>query len=631
MTDPQAPPPPPVPEPRPAPGQPAPTPPGPVPEPPAPPPPRPTGALWQLVRSQAGNRPGNATAYLRGAAHLDRVFRNAVVEELAENPHRLPPPSYGVDLATVLKECFLARKEVATRAALLLGLPLVILPLSVAGAVFPAVLVLLVRLATTLGRALKNSQKGRSPRGAEQGSRTKGGPLTLLLLMAFLYVLWRLAELLMSFSSLLTSGLPGVGRHLFATLLVLAGWAVIATVYQYRAVRRLHLLALGRNPDRPDPPVVAARLQEIREQQADPDVVYSDYAPFVGAGIELDHWSFAVELVPDLTKQGTGAAGRRAAFTVPEVHARIRRDLLRFGEGEAYPGDRLRGLRVDDYVMKSGKRLGPSSDWSGTGPGTPFAGLADSARAEAASLLRTPADGTPPETWWPDSLDLFAEERLRHYLTVQVGSWGDEVVLTVFSRVQMQGGLLFLESRAFVLPPIARAYHRIDDILPPRDSQDWTDLAGSAFQSMFSLVADAPSDLTAASRTKTRTAHARLWYKRMCATDRPVDHGPAYSVREIAAEPQFQQVFQEMDVRRFLKSIQTRTVTAVRNSLSDAGYRTSEYDARTTVLFDRSVHVNGTVHGNVQTGDHARASHQTVTTPQPHVGPPGGGPTTGSS
>ncbi|MFH9617252.1 DUF5955 family protein [Streptomyces pratensis] len=233
--------------------------------------------------------------------------------------------------------------------------------------------------------------------------------------------------------------------------------------------------------------------------------------------------------------------------------------------------------------------------------------MGPAAAGEAARMLRVPQGGQAPETWWADSLDLFAEERLRHYLTVRVGSWGDEVVLTVFSRVQMQGGLLFLESRAFLLPPIARAYHRIDDILPPRDLRGWAELVGPASTSVFSAVTDSLSDLLAPSRTKARTARSRHWYERMCATDRPVDHGPAYSIRELAAEPRFQQLFQEMDVSRFLTSIRTRTLTAVRNSLRDAGYRTSEYDARTTVLLDRSVHIGGAVHGNVQTGDNSTA------------------------
>ncbi|MFC9947139.1 hypothetical protein [Streptomyces pratensis] len=620
MTDPQVPPPRTTPDPDPA-GD----------------PPGPTysdagSALWQLVRSQAGKRPGSATSYLRGAAHLNRGFRNAVIKELAENPHRLPPPSYGVDLAAVLKECFVARREVAIRAAALLGLPLLMLPVSTVGALVPLVLALLLQLVRALGRRLKKAFKGRDEAGVvNRGSRAGQGLTVSLLLIAFVLALWQVVPLSVAALQLLLSGFGGADTAFVAFLLVLTGWAAVAVVHRYRTELRLHSLATGRAAERPDPPVAAARLAEIRAQQADPDVVYSDYAPFVGAGIEWDRWSFAIELVPDTEKRHPDLTGRRAAFTVPEVHSRIRRDLLRFGEGEAYPGDRLRGLQVDDHVMKSGKRLGPSSDWSGTGPGTPFHTMGPAAAGEAARMLRVPQGGQAPETWWADSLDLFAEERLRHYLTVRVGSWGDEVVLTVFSRVQMQGGLLFLESRAFLLPPIARAYHRIDDILPPRDLRGWAELVGPAFTSVFSAVTDSLSDLLAPSRTKARTARSRHWYERMCATDRPVDHGPAYSIRELAAEPRFQQLFQEMDVSRFLTSIRTRTLTAVRNSLRDAGYRTSEYDARTTVLLDRSVHIGGAVHGNVQTGDNSRAKHQTVMTPQPQVGRAADGGATGSS
>lgn len=91
--------------------------------------------------------------------------------------------------------------------------------------------------------------------------------------------------------------------------------------------------------------------------------------------------------------------------------------------------------------------------------------------------------------------------------------------------------------------------------------------------------------------------------------------------RELGAEREFQQLFQEMDVQRFLKSVQTRTVTAVRAGLRDAGHGTGAYDARANFLFDHSAHVSGTVNGNVQTGHNARAHHRTVTAPQPQVGP----------
>ncbi|KQX83945.1 hypothetical protein AB0K86_14255 [Streptomyces clavifer] len=609
----------------------------------------PGSRLGMLIRSQAGNPPGDATAYLCGAAHTDRPFRDAVITELAENPHRIPPPSYGVDLAAVLRECFIARRQAGIRGALLLVLPLLLMAVDVAGALTMVALVLYIRLFLYVARGLAgflapSTEPGNArPTGAGRAIRA----LIFLVLSIYLAGQVLAASVLLFAEGLFISrsvcrynavGESSCTRNdelnltLVTALLVLVCWIVVATVFHHRTTRLLHQFATGRTPVRQDPPAHAARLAELRQQQADPDIVFSDYAPFVGAGIELDHWSFAIELTPDVGHKPDGTtADRPAGFTVPLIHARIRRELLRLGEGDAYPGDRMHGIRVDDYIVKSGLRLGPSTDWSGTGPDSAFQELAPDARREAVVQLGGVPDGPAPATWWPDSLDLAAQERLRHYLTVRVGSWGNEVVLTVFSRVQVQGGLLFLESRAFLLPPIARAFHAIDRVTPPDGVWDWFELVQRASASVFTVVSDAPIDLFRISRTAGRIGRSHAWYAHMCATNQVVDHSPKRSVRELAAEPAFQQLFQEMDVQRFLKSIQTRTLTAVRLSLRDAGYATGEYNARANIVFDHSVHVSGTVNGNVQSGDHARASHQTITTPQPRVGPrPDRGSTQGS-
>ncbi|ARZ71927.1 hypothetical protein SMD11_6351 [Streptomyces albireticuli] len=606
----------------------------PGPRPPGPVPRDPDSALWQLVKAQAGSRPGDATACLRGAAHTDRAFRDAVIAELAENPHRVPPPSYGVDLVAVLKECFFARRRAAHRGALMLVLPLPLLAVDAAGALLPLLLVLAVRFWLFVTRVVAGAvERGAARTGSERAVR--GGRVLT-------GVLWLLVVVFLATTVLGGLGglvLGGTVRHLLTALLVLAGWTVVAAVDQYRRTCLLHLFATGRAPARLDGHGrTAARFRQLARQQADPDVIYSDYAPFVGAGIEMDAWSFAIELLPDtdrapdkrLEKHPDGPPAEPGELTVPAVHARIRAELLRLGEAGTYPGDRLHGIQVDDYVMKSGLRLGPAADWSGTGPGTAFHRMAPFARRAAAVELGLAPGAPVPPTWWPDSLDIAAEERLRHYLAARVGSWEGEVVLTVFSRVQLQGGLLFLESRAFLLPPIARAYHALDNVMPPADPAGWAELVRQALGSAVVLASEAPRDLLRGLRTAALTTRNEDWYARMCRTDRVVDHGPRYSVRELAAEPHYQQLFQEMDVDRFLTGISTRTVTAVRGCLRDAGYRTSEYDSRANVVFDNSVHVNGTVHGNVQTGDRARASYRTVTPPRPHIGS-GSGPSSPGS
>ncbi|AUG78852.1 hypothetical protein CFP65_4090 [Kitasatospora sp. MMS16-BH015] len=611
----------------------------------------PSGPLVDLIRSQTGNRRGDATAYLRGAAHLNPAFRDAVIEELAENPHRIPPPSLGIDLVAVLKECFANRNWAAVRGLAMLLLPFLLLPFGGEGVLLPLILVLSVRAYLGLarwatGRLLAFAAR-LSDRDASRWLR-RASSLVWLVVLGYL-VFANLAAIAVLWDHGLTHDEivchPSGPEHYqdchdeetvdptaICRLIVLAGWVAIAGYDRYRRLHTLHALATGTAPVAPDGVGRrATRYQELRRQQADPDVVFSDYAPFVGAGVELDSWSFPIELLPQRAtpkKEAEGAEDPLAKqpqavpFTRAELHAHLRAELLRLGghgPGQTYPGDRLHGIRVDDYVFKRGRRVGPAKDWSGTGPGTAFAELAPFAAQQAAHQLGIPADQLPG-TWWYDSLDLAAEEQLRHYLATRVESWDGSVVVTVFTRAQLQGGLLFLESRAFLLPPLDRAYYAIDQIRPPKGVDGWLSVAARAVTSFLPLVATAVPDLYTTVRTANRTTRTQGWYAWMCHRDQPVDHGPTLSVRELGAEAEYQQLFQEMDVQRFVQSIELRTLTAVNRFLREHGYRTDEYEARQTTVINNGIQVNGTVNGIVQNGANTRASQQQVTPPQPRVG-----------
>lgn len=627
----------------------------------------PYGALQDLIRSQTGTRRGDATAYLRAAAHLNPAYRDAVVEELAENPHRIPPPSFGVDLVAILKECFANRRWAVIRALVMLVIPFLFIPVDRTGAIAPLAVVLYVRfylfLTRRLTRLLERFAARLSDRVAAVWVRRASSLVWLagigwivVINGSYLVGLWG-EGFLSSQPDCHYATAPDGGYGAYscndvttfnstplAVLLTLAGWAAVAGYDRYRRLHILHRLATGSAPVAADGDGAhGERYRELRAQQSDPDVVYSDFAPFVGAGVEVDHWSFPVELVPlagpDGDGAGSGGAGSGGSggplakrpkpptgFTTAELHAHIRTELLRLGAvgpGPAYPGDRLHGIRVDDYVFKRGMRVGPSTDWSGSGPASAFAQLEPFAKPLAAQLFGLPAGSPPPSSWWADSLDLAAEEQLRHYLAARVESWNGEVVLTVFTRVQVQGGLLFLENRAFLLPPIDRAYHAIDLVRPPTGVGDWIALAGRSLLATVPLASSALPDLYVAVRTAVRTARARSWYDWMCRKDQPVDHGPRCSARELGAESEYHQLFQEMDAHRFLQSIETRTLTAVRGFLREHGYRTDAYEAHLTTVVNNGIQVNGNVNGVVQSGANARASYQQVATPQARIGTQG--------
>ncbi|MFJ4596820.1 MULTISPECIES: hypothetical protein [unclassified Kitasatospora] len=562
--------------------------------------------LQQLIQAQTGAPRGDATAYLRAGAHLDPAFRDAVIEELAEHPYRVPPPTPGVDLAAVLKECYAARRQAVGRAVLVLLTAAVLPVLAVCGAVslmasgqadVPHALDVLLRfwlLQLTVPLVFVAAWLIRSDRPRR---RRTGNWLAVGCLLGAVEVL---------------------GWHWIAALL--AVWFAVSLAGRRRLEQTLYELGTGRAAA-PEDPLRKNLYRRLARQQADPDVVYSDYAPFVGAGIEIDHWSFADDLLPDdpLPEAQAEPAATAQALTVPAVHARLRTELARLGAADtpAYPGDRLHGIAVHDLVFKSGKRLGPAADWCGHGPGTAFAALAPYAAHCAAALN---GGGPDPEHWWVESVDLAAEERLRHYLAVRVAGWREEIVVTVFVRAQLQGGQLFLESRAFVLPPIARAYHAIDTAAPPADLGDWLGLCAASLAALPALVAGSVGVLRRAARSRRAVGRNALRYARMCRENRLVDHGPTLSVRELGAERAYQQLFQEMDVQRYVKCVRARIVSAVHDCLRDHGYRTDGAEQLQHVVINNGVQVHGDVHGVVQTGDAANASYRTLTTPAPRVG-----------
>jgi hypothetical protein len=71
----------------------------------------------------------DTTRYLCAAAHFDDRFARQVIGQVAGNPHRAVVPSLGVDLGTVLRHCFAARRRQVLRDVLITAIVLGILPI----------------------------------------------------------------------------------------------------------------------------------------------------------------------------------------------------------------------------------------------------------------------------------------------------------------------------------------------------------------------------------------------------------------------------------------------------------------------------------------------------------------------
>ncbi|MBH1937531.1 hypothetical protein I5Q34_25220 [Streptomyces sp. AV19] len=610
-----------------APGQP-PGPPIPGSSPPPDPPDRPPAPSRPLIEHHAGPPGGTATRYLCAAAHLDRAFRDAVITELVEHPHRVPAPSPGTDLVRVLHECLRAR-----RAPFLAGLA--ILAVLAAGALWGSwSATLLVLLTVVLLRLTGAGSDATAVALPDEVAHVRSFPgrvvqfvgqmVAVFLLTSVLVSVWVpveggltvferevLARLPADVASVVAA--PGPGAYV--TLLTLL-W-LIGVVRRYRV---LGLLGDRKGPLSGSAPAPGTRVPSLRRvysalrsQQDGPELLYRDRAPLIGLGLPLEGWSIALELVPakdpaedpaeDPAKDEDGGPLAPDPVDAAVLHRAITTAVLDLGRGPGYPGDALHRLTVGDRVFRPGMRRGPAGAWLG--------GMS----------VRTPGGSVTLDERWARALELYGHERLRHFLAIRVGSWQEDVVTTVLMRATTQGGVLHLEWQPYLLPPTALAYRAVDSFAPADPLVDGLTVMGQAAWGLGRDMGAALGQVLDTLGSAVRAAHNRCHYRRLVRCGYDVDHAPTVSVRELGAETQFRHVFQEFDVDRFLSTLWVRTQTAVHKELKQRGYDVSEFEQQAQHIVNNitnGVQINGgTQNGPVTGGPGARTR---VTAPRPRVG-----------
>lgn len=585
-------------------------------------------AAVDALEFHAGPRGGDATRHLCAAAHLDRSFRNAAIGELVENEFRVPAASPGVDLARVMDECLTVRREAAVAGGMVIAivvLGLLIAPLELLIALGTGVVVGVLLWLVSRGAAAlaARSSKGAEERGASRSAVT-GIVGVVVLVVGFFVVrsVWGWISGLSSSQPQQTNpfGDDGFGEpasvrasgsgsgHLLlvvlGSLLFLLLLAAVGTYTHYRRMRRFADLHQNRAESQSGAgfPKYATVFARLRDRPAEAETLYSDFSPFVGAGVRFEDegWSFPIELRPNHELRARGAVPR--PLEVPAVHRAMAAGLGDLAAGDLYPGDMLHRLEVRDRVFRGAVRRESPDEWYG------------------ALSVRHPDTGAQTvDRRWADLLDLGSNERIRHYLEVRSRLWEDQLITTVFVRAYVQGGLLQVEGLAYVLPPIAERYRVVDEALPP---QPWPDGLAAVRLALMYFGRDVVTSVVepwGLLRSIQRRRARQKWYDRMKQANRPVDYAPRLSLRQLGEERRYQQLFQEMDVKRFFTAVRERAFSAVLAELARGGYDTSEFE-RISQIVNNNLNlgggvqnVNSSVHGN-QAGGHNTNVSQKVHT-----------------
>lgn len=541
--------------------------------------------------------PSEATRLLCAGTYLDIEFRRRVIEELVEHEERPIAPSLGVDAVPVLTHALRARGQDTLTALLLFALWVAFIAVDFASApegaegppfgglwsmLYAGVCLLHWGAHAAAGRGsaayvvdrrtLREALQGS---GGQRALRALLPGLPLITLAYWLFALWALAQ-----------GAGNWAGVIFPLLLVLPVWMHRARV---AAVMRDELSRKNFAESRPFPDSAYHRriARSIDREQYAGLTIYDPSRPFIGMGVPYEPWSFALELkrgkespsASNGTANGAtngasaGASGRAAGapFTGRTVVELIRPRLEALRQAAAATSrDRLKDLEIDEFVYLP------------VGPQRPMVSYDE--RTVRMHLAEAVNEGG---------------EARRYFLRVRVGAWDEQVVVSVLVRVHTQGGMLVLEVVPHVLTPV-RAEFRAVDVIASRGEED---MLRDGLRAL--LTAPAAGFAAAVSTVGSGVSGFRTW---LADPRRSAPDGPAHSVRELAATKEIS-LFQEMDVSRYVKTVQDRIASGVREALRSQGYETDRFEQQIVQISEGAIYIGQMSGGAVAQGAGAEAKH----------------------
>ncbi|MFF9621909.1 hypothetical protein [Streptomyces griseosporeus] len=540
-----------------------------------------------------------ATRLLCAGTYLDSGYRDRVIEELHLNEQRIAAPSLGYDAARVLAHALRARRQELLWSAAVIGLWIV--GLGISGGLLGLFVWPSVALAVApwiRGRAAEPPLWRLVPAFLVRwwGRLFFGALLVFTVVAAFggasddaygsgsydSYDSYYGSSGSVSPTDVLVPALDDVSDLVKAwqAWLTLAVLALIALCLHGRRSQFARALAAELSPQRfpdaaSDPAEQAEnqrfqRLkQRIRTEQHAPLVMYHDARPFCGAGAAYDTWVLAVELKPEELKKPQPLSNRTVLEKVRPLLEQLRVPAEHAGPGVR---DRLRWLEIDECVF------------------LPAEGL----------LHREQAPYTPEafEEHRARAVEEGGEKR-RHFLRIRVGGWEEELVVTVFVRIHTQGRMLMLEIAPHVLTPVRQDFKDAD-----RTAHRFrhNNALGKAAAALAQVPGSAGRSLASLGR-----GLVYAWRLLTGGYAGALPDGPALSVRELGSVPAGS-LFQEMDVARYLRSVQDRVANGVRAALAESGYETGEFVQKIVNISNGDVNIGRVEGSTFAVGSHATAS-----------------------
>ncbi|MGR4880745.1 hypothetical protein ACIPUC_15270 [Streptomyces sp. LARHCF249] len=523
-----------------------------------------------------------ATRLLCAGVWFDSEFRRRVIEQLVEHEERPIAPSLGIDALPVLAHALEARRREAEAAVALAALWAVFIGLGLAGVGADPLLPVPWYLAYGFVCFVCWSLRG--GRGAVFGlgrgvlkEATRGRLKAVLPVVPFAVTLAYWAAVVFA----LFTGADAWTAVVFPALMVLPVWAHRTQVVQVMR-KKLSRGAYARAPRErlPNTPQYRRIGAAVDREQHANLTIYDPFRPFVGAGEPYQPWSVVAELKgkppgalrkPLDPASPSGAAAAPSLLTGREVVDLIkpRLEALRAAAAET-SRDRLRFLEIDEVVYLP-------------------VGVARARVTYEPARIQEHLDDAVGE----------GGEGRRHFLRVRVGAWDEQVGISLLVRVHTQGGMLVLEVVPHVLNPVRPEYRSVDVIAARGEGRGLRDAVVALLTSPAAGVA------AGLSLIHTGLSVFRTW---LTLPQHALPDGPVTSVRELGSVKDVS-LFQEMDISRYVRTLQDRIASGVQDALRTKGYETGEFEQYVVSVSGGGVFIGAMSGGAVATGERASAKH----------------------
>lgn len=379
--------------------------------------------------------------------------------------------------------------------------------------------------------------------------------------------------------------LYGVGVPL-ATALVVTGTALLYFSIQHRqrAVLARAFAKSAYDPEQVERTFDAPLDPEVAAGLPHPDsnlVVYRDFRPFVGSGINLGGWSFTVNV--DKPKDGPFPATPQP-FGLGELYDAIDRGIEELSLG---------GFAASDIFFVSGTDL-----------------------RDDRSLLPNPL-GRPIDSLPPDAARRYrntTDPRVRHYRWFRIHDWGNELVVSHFFRCALRGRTMFVEIDRFLLTPVAEQYRRVDSQPAPTGRHALVLAASSVVLGPISVLVALVSLHGRLQRALDGLFGGTARARRREIEDNPLfNYGAPRPVRETCSSDKFGHYFQKVDADFYNKVFDRQLLDAICEFLDDHDIDTSDLRERQNTILNSGIIVQGgdVRADNLAVGTGATATRQT--------------------